>query len=362
MNARKIFTFKKMKKKRPLHRQVRKKMKKSLTGIEDGMAQFFVGGERKIAGFMHVSFGPRLTEKYEKMRVTDLVRRIRDDLEELLARAYPTAMEEWHQRIAPNYWRESGITYESRLLYSTSQSVAEELCPGLWERITSPDETVSCKALEEYQRLLSQFLEREPRHAAVWFAFIAKQAASYLEYLSDKRGALMKEIAAESDLWPVNLGLRVKVVKGEPVREITRVEFARNYLIELELNSQCHFPSAQGSGPHSPFRLAAEELYTNMLMLKRVFFPKITPWAKRLFALTVPMTKRNSQDWWEVAKIYLYERWDRAQEEFKPLIKHLGFKYPIQLSSKTPYESNIKSRVIDNSLKDAFIALARPDL
>ena len=74
------------------------------------------------------------------------------------------------------------------------------------------------------------------------------------------------------------------------------------------------------------------------------------------------MTKRNSQDWWEVAKIYLYERWDKAQEEFKPLIRHLGFKYPIQLSNKTPYESNIKSRVIDNSLKDAFIALALPDL
>jgi hypothetical protein len=351
-----------MKKKRPLHRQLRKKMKKSLTGIEDGMDRFFVGGERKIAGFMHVSFGPRLTEKYEKIRATDLVRRIKDDLQELFARAYPTAMEESHQRIAPNYRRESGITYESRLLYSTNQSVAEELCRGLWERITSPDKTVSCKALEEYQRLLPQFLEREPRYAAVWFAYIAKQAASYLEYLSDKRGALMKEIAAKSDLWPVNLGLKVRVVKGQPIREITRLGFARNYLIELELNSQCDFPSAQGRRSHSPFRLAAEELYTTMLMLKNVDFPKLTPWAKRLFALAVPMTKRNSQDWWKVAKIYLYERWDKAQEEFKPLIRHLGFKYPIQLSSKTPYESNIKSRVIDNSLKEAFIALARPDL
>jgi hypothetical protein len=358
----KIFTFKKMKKKRPLHRQLRKKMKKSLTGIEDGMAQFFVGGERKIAGFMHVHFGPRWTEEYEKMRVTDLVRRIRDDLKELLARAYPTAMEEWHQRIAPNYRRETGITYESRLLYSTSQSVAEELCRGLSERIISQDKTVSRKAREEYRRLLPQFLERESRRGAIELAFIAKQAASYLEYLSVKRGALMKEIAAKSDLWPVNLGLRVKVVKGEPVREITRLEFARSYLIDLELNSHCDFPSAHGSGSHSPFRLAAEELYREMLMLKHYYFPKVTPWVKRLFALAVPMTKRNSQDWWEVARIYLYERWDKAQEEFKPLIRHLGFTYPIQLSSKTPYESNIKSRVIDNSLKDAFIALARPDL
>ena len=154
----------------------------------------------------------------------------------------------------------------------------------------------------------------------------------------------------------------MKVVKGEPVREITRLAFARNYLIELELNSHCDFPSAQGSGSHSPFRLAAEELYTTMLMLKHYCFPELTPWVKRLFALTVPMTNRNSQYWWEVARIFLYERWDKAQEEFKPLIKHLGLKYPIQLSSKTPYESNIKSRVIDNGLKGAFMALARPDL
>jgi len=350
-----------MKKKRLLHRQRGKKKKKSVTGIEKGMDEFFIGGERKIAGFVHVLYGPRQKKEYEKMRVTDLVRRIQCDLRELLERAYPTALEEWWQhRFGPNSCPEFGI-YKSRLLYPISQSVAEELCRGLWERIISPDKTVSSKAVEEYKRLLPQFLEREPRHAATWFAFIAKQAASYLEYLSSKRTALMKEIAAKWDLWPVNLGLRVKVVKGKPVREISRLAFGRNYLIELELNSQCDFPSAQGDF-HSPFRLAAEDLYTYMLILKRVHFPKRTPWVKRLFALTVPMTKRNSQDWWEVAKIYLYERWDKAQEEFKPLIRHLGFKYPVELSSKTPYESNIKSRVIDNSLKDAFIALARTDL
>jgi hypothetical protein len=351
-----------MKKKRPLHGQLSKKMKKSVTGIEEGMDRFFVGGERKIAGFRYILNRPRSTKEYEKMRVTDLVRRIENDLKELLARAYPTSTEEWLQRLAPNYWRKFVGTYESRLLYRITQSVADQLCRGLWDRLSSRDKTVSCKALEEYQRLLPQFLEREPRDAASALAFIAKQAASYMEHLSVKRGDLMKEIAAKSDLWPVNLGLRVRVVKGQPVREITRLAFARDYLIELELASQCDFPSTQDSGSHSPFRLAAKELYMKMLMLKHVYFPKLTPWAKRLFALTVPMTRRNSQDWWEVARIFLYERWDKAQEEFKPLIKHLGFEYPIQLSSKTPYQSNIKSRVIDNSLKDAFIALAPPDL
>ena len=68
-----------MKKKRPLHRQLSKKMKKGGTGIEEGMDQFFVGGEQRIAGFMYAYIGLGLTEEYEKMRVIDLVRRIKDD-------------------------------------------------------------------------------------------------------------------------------------------------------------------------------------------------------------------------------------------------------------------------------------------
>ena len=303
------------------------------------------------------------------MRVGDLVRRIQDDLKELLARAYPTYREKWTQRFAPNYWRKFPITYEGYLRCVINKSVAEELCRGLWERIISRDKTISCKACEEYQRLLQQFLEREPRHAANAFAFIAQQAASYLENLFVKRGPLMKETAAKYDLWPVNLGLRIRKVKGRPAYKVTRQAFARDYLTELGLNSQCDFPSSHrgGAASMSPFKLAANELYIKMLLLKddphdRAYFPKITPWAKRLFALTVPMTKSNSQDWWEVAKVYLYERWDKAQKEFKPLIKHLRFKYPIQLSSKVPYESMVKNRVIDNDLRDAFLALARADL
>src|SRR5262245_24723322 len=138
-----------MKKNRPLHRKLSKKMKKSVTGIEDGMDQFFVGGDWKIAGFMHIK-RPRSTKEYQKMRVRDLVRRIEDDLQELLARAYPMYMEE---RFASNYRRGPGRTYESRLRYAITQSVAEELCRGLGERLISQDKTVACEALEEYHRL-----------------------------------------------------------------------------------------------------------------------------------------------------------------------------------------------------------------
>jgi hypothetical protein len=289
------------------------------TGIDNAMAHFFLGGEDKMAGFMHYK-PPRWTEEYEKMRVVDLVRSIQADLEELVARVYPTYTEEWQQRFAPNYWGQFPITYEGRLRCVINKSVAEELYRGLWDRITSQNETVSRKARDEYHQLLRQFLEREPRRAANAFAFIAKQAATYLENLFVKRGALMKEIAAKYDLWPVNLGLRIKKVKGRPAYKVTRQAFARDYLTELGLNSQRKFPSSHDSGaePVSPFRVAAVELYTKLLMLKddpkrHVWFPKVTPWGKRLFALTVPMTKSNAADWWKIAKVYLYERWDKAQ-------------------------------------------------
>jgi hypothetical protein len=70
------------------------------------------------------------------------------------------------------------------------------------------------------------------------------------------------------------------------------------------------------------------------------------------------MTKHNAAEWWSVVKDYLNERWEEARAEFAPLIAHLDLK----LSNKTPYESTIKSRVIDNDLQDAFMALVRHNL
>ena len=172
----------------------------------------------------------------------------------------------------------------------------------------------------------------------------------------------MKEVAAKCDLWPVNLGLRRKIIKGEPKHQVTRLTFARNYLTQLGLNSDCDFPTAQESGaePRSPFKLAAQDLYCFMLLQKdsKLKWNKLNAWEKKLRALHAPMTRKRALDWWKVAKIYVDERWETARSEFTPLIKHLGLK----LSKKTPYESNIKSRVINNDLKDAFVGLAQPDL
>jgi len=199
--------------KRTSPRQLSKRTKKSETGIREGLDDFFVGGEWKIAGFVHIK-PPRWTEEYEKMKVVDLVRRIQDDLEELAARAYPNYYAEWAQKFAPNYWGEFPITYERRLRTVVHEGIAESLRPGLMQRIRSPSESERRRALAEYQRLVEQLLAQEPESAANRLAFIAKRATTYLENLFVKRGALMRKTAAKYDLWPVNLGLRFKRVRG----------------------------------------------------------------------------------------------------------------------------------------------------
>src|SRR5947207_3908541 len=121
---------------RTSHRQSQKESKKTETGIDGAMSRFFLGGEGKIAGFMHIN-APRLAPEYEQMGIGHLVRRIQDDLEELLARAYPTYFEERMETFAPNRSRKFRITYAGRLRLVIQKSVAEELRQGLWERIIS---------------------------------------------------------------------------------------------------------------------------------------------------------------------------------------------------------------------------------
>jgi hypothetical protein len=51
-----------------------------------------------------------------------------------------------------------------------------------------------------------------------------------------------------------------------------------------------------------------------------------------------------------VAKVFLDEEWEIKPECFEPLIQHL---------KNTGKGSQIKTRVIDQSMQDAFLALAR---
>ena|SRR6266567_4818821 len=131
-------------KKRDKTRRAKTGKRIAITGLD---RPFFLGGYSKLAGFMHYK-PPRWTDEYAKMDDRDLFRRIRDDLEELLARAYPTYSDEWRQEFTPNYWRDFPITYAGRLRTVIHESVAESLCPGLMKRIRSPSEYANCRLRE----------------------------------------------------------------------------------------------------------------------------------------------------------------------------------------------------------------------
>ncbi|HWX17304.1 MAG TPA: hypothetical protein VNY07_12015 [Chthoniobacterales bacterium] len=297
------------------------------------------------------------------MEVSDLCWRAKEDLEELFSRAYPTYAEEWEQKFAPHRQTARNATYRVRVSSygRIGPSISSSLSPGLRERLfSSDDEAVREQASKEYHEIAGRLLKEEPRHAARALAFLIQWGAEYLENLYVRQPVLMKEVAKTRDLWPVNLGLRAKLVKDKRTFEVRRLAFARKYLTTLELNSACVFPSKHESGAQklSKFKFAAEGLYEHLLLLKsnRMYFRRVTPWAKRLFALSVPMTKHNTAEWWSVAKDYLDERWEKSRKEFDPLIGKL------QLSGKTPYESSIKTRIIDNELKQAFEGLAMHNL
>ena len=157
--------------------------------------------------------------------------------------------------------------------------------------------------------------------------------------------------------WPVNLETKKR---KDGVFEIRRIEFARVYLNELGVGRKTSFLSSPYSGAESvsPFRLAAQDLYDFLQMAKKepeYHFESNTKWKRDLLKLKKPMTKKNSSEWWRIAKIYLYEEWIRHPCQFDLLIKHLNLK----LSDQYPYDSSIKSRVIDCDLKDAFYGIAQ---
>jgi hypothetical protein len=324
-------------------------------------AKFFIGSDWVLGGYIHIK-PPRLTPEYERMTVTEIYQRIQDDIEELVARAYPTYTEEWQQKFASRYWQDFGISAEQRC-WTIDEKFANKLCPGLWERLKSNDVATNKKANQQLNKLLKKYKEGEPKHAANSLAFATQQAATWLENLSVKRADLLREVAKSFHTWPVNLSVRKD--KNDKWK-IARLKFARKYLERLEVNTACRLPSEKYTGAEqkSPFRVAAEELYVDMLLMKhnpefhfltkrkRGWFLNLTPWAKKLTALSEPMMRANAPDWWRVAKVWIDEQWEIRREVFEPLIRHL------KLSDKNFTPSLVKKQVIDDSLKKAFKALA----
>jgi len=346
-----------------------KRRRKQKTGADPDQKPF-LGLGYESQGFMIRSF-PRASHDYTQMLVSEISNRIQDDIEELVARAYPTSLEEWAKKFAPVWWRSHSGGF-SRCRYIT-EKLANRLRRGLWEEINSKERETAKKAQEECAQLLTKYYAAEPKYAASALAFMVNKAASYLEALSVDRAELMREVAKGFQLWPVNMGLHAKVTNNDGKRKIamalTRRDFAERYLKELGVNTESQWLESAytGRGKRSPFHIAATRLHNDLLMMKREprryflkqgkrgWAPNITSWAKTLIALPEPMTKANAGYWWKVAKVWVDEQWEANREDsFGALIKYL------KLNDKRFTPSIVKRRVVDDSLKKAYVTLAVP--
>ncbi len=315
----------------------------------------FLGLRWDLEGYIHVK-PPRFSKEYEKMEVRDLKRRIEKDIEELVARTYPTAEEEWGRKFAPAWWQDWGVPHDKRAQV-VDEKLAEALRPGLWQRLNTREILMAKEASKELTELLKKRDEKESKRAAESLASLTRKAVTWLENLSVRRPELIREVAKSSALWPVNLGMD-KDKSGNP--KVTRQTFARKYIERLAVNTECRWPGSDVTGAESlsPFHVAARELYTQLLVKKsepwQVNFQKQTRWARTLFALEEPMTSRNAEAWWKTAKVWIDEQWDLSTrvETFGPLVLHL------HLDNQAYTSSIVKRQVIDDSLKKAFKALA----
>lgn len=315
------------------------------TGIQEKTG-FLIGSDYVLKGWMPVPLPYKY--EYEKMTVPQITNRIREDLNELIARAYSA---------------------RQKLTDDTEQMLTWQ-CPDLPKQQIKIQAARTAEWIQNVERIQKEDVERirkvaktppkeaaeDEKRAAKSFAYIITHGATWLEYLFVRRNALMREVAEKNDLWPVNLGMKAKKVKGRVRNELTRREFARDYLIELGLNTKCSWPShdCTGAEDKSPFWFAARELYTTLLQIKgnpKFYSVRDTKWKRNLMLLKEPMTKRTFLQWWKVAKVFLDEEWEINPECFEPLIQHLKI--------KPGYDSEIKTRVIDQSLNKAFLALAR---
>lgn len=313
------------------------------SGIRE-KTSFLLGSDYVLKGWMPV---PRPYKyEYEKMSVPQIAKRIREDLNELIARAYTDRQmfaDGEEQRLTGQNSNLSNLEIKKQAAQFAEWILnVERIQKENIEKIRKISPTPSRETAEDEKR------------AAKSLAYIVKHGATCLEYLFVRRSALMREVAEKNDLWPVNLGLKAKKVNGRIRNELTRRRFASDYLTELGLNTKCNWPShdCTGAEDKTPFWYAARELYTTLLQFKQHpewYSIDATKWKKDLMALTEPMTKRTFPQWWKVAKVFLDEEWTISRENFKPLIQHLKIK------GKQSVE---KTRVVDQSLRDAFYALA----
>jgi len=192
----------------------------------------------------------------------------------------------------------------------------------------------------------------KPENAAVDLAGVATLAANILEELAATDAKVEITLAAaRKNCWPVNMrlgkkGRKVVLVGAKKTKAyLTRIKLGQN---PTRLLQNLQNPEA------SLFSKVAELLYSALLDYREhgAWRGEVTKWAEKLLALDVPISPRNVDEWWSVAKTWMYEQWEANHNYFNPLIEHLG------LHDKALFPSEVKRRVIDDSLKKSFKSLA----
>ena len=255
---------------------------------------------------------------------------------------------------APIHYLITGSRYERRSHHLLSSG---DIMKRVWLDLLELAERI------EYPKVSSRGLDNSAGNLAT----VAILAAQLLEYSSSSKSYEVSQLtsfaASEREFWPVLLRLGKKLnKKGE--RCLEGADKAKAYLIRIKQGQDAadklkyfHDPNA------NKFNRAAELLLHELVRWReRGACGKITPWAKKLFALgDLPMTKDNVTDWWAVAKPWMDEQWKEHPELFTPLVKACKSKgVALDSGRHDLYGCEVQRNVIDLRLKESFFALAKP--
>lgn len=281
---------------------------------------------------------------YESIKTEALFQRIESDIMELVARVYHLSVDRWVAE--PPMMAEFEVTMEKA---KTDQETRARIAKGLGSGKKREREKA-----DKLRRELNARDMEEARQAAIFLAEIGRTTARRLEFLSNERLELFRSFAGRIANWPVNLGLEKPTNRSK--RSLTGRKDAEDYLRRLDVNLESFWPK---NVTGSPFRLAAQQVYEGLRVIRsnpaRWFSQDLdpTPWGKKLLNLREPMTEDTAVDWWVIAKVLIDHKWKHNQADFATLIKLLNLK---ELAKSKP--AIVKRRVVDDSLKKAFKALA----
>lgn len=205
---------------------------------------------------------------------------------------------------------------------------------------------------------------------AQWLAGIAGGAANLLEGLAfcgipEAEDGIAQAASGRTE-WPVNLQLTTCGRKGKACTQLRGTAHARDFLTRIRLGGGGARPrSSLLDRDGSIFKKAAELVFSELLDWREHHAPLLvdkSAWAKRLLVLEPHMDRLNVEEWWKVAKEWLYALWDSHHHLFEPLVRSMA-SGGRPLAEVGLYPAERKTRVIDSRLQEAFRALAtRADL